>query len=221
MNKFITKSVISAAVATFVVVSSTQSFAQDEYYAKVSITNVTKGQIMSPPVLVSHNHLFSLFELGKPASSELAAIAEDAVATPLVDKLGSNPDVFAVAVGEGVILPGMTNTYEIKLENDARFLSLVGMLVTTNDTFYSIRTKVPVKRSITRRSPGYDAGTEANNELCGYIPGPPCGNALVRTTDSEGFVYIGNGIHGIGDLPAPMFDWNNPVAIIKITPIHQ
>ena len=24
--------------------------------------------------------------------------------------------------------------------------------------------------------PAYDAGTEVNNELCEFIPGPPCGN---------------------------------------------
>ena len=31
-------------------------------------------------------------------------------------------------------------------------------------------------------STAWDAGTEFNNELCGFIPGPPCGNPLIRDT---------------------------------------
>jgi hypothetical protein len=32
----------------------------------------------------------------------------------------------------------------------------------------------------------------------------------------EGYVYIGNGIHGNGDLDSAASDWNNPVAWVQV-----
>ena len=40
----------------------------------------------------------------------------------------------------------------------------------------------------------------------------------VDRTDAQGNIYVGNGINGIGDLPAASYDWNNPVAQIVIQP---
>ena len=46
---------------------------------EVSITNVTRGQILSPPVVYTHNeNMAPLWTLGSPASKELAGVAEDA-----------------------------------------------------------------------------------------------------------------------------------------------
>ncbi|MCP4627797.1 MAG: hypothetical protein GY850_30405 [bacterium] len=64
----------------------------------------------------------------------------------------------------------------------------------------------------------YDAGTEFNSENCAYIPG--CGGGGVHDpADAEGYVYIHNGIHGIGGIngldPAE-YDWRNPVATIRV-----
>lgn len=42
----------------------------------VTITNVTGGQIITPPVLFSHSKDFHLFKLGMKASNELATQAE-------------------------------------------------------------------------------------------------------------------------------------------------
>jgi hypothetical protein len=37
-----------------------------------------------------------------------------------------------------------------------------------------------------------------------------------RAPGGEGFVRISEGIHGVGDLPANLWDWRNPVAKITI-----
>ena len=62
------------------VLTSALSFADGGRYKKkyeIIITNLTRGQIFSPPIVISHNRGFRLFELGEEASEELAALAED------------------------------------------------------------------------------------------------------------------------------------------------
>ena len=72
--------------------------------------------------------------------------------------------------------------------------------------------------SQSHESPAYDSGSEANNELCAFIPGPPCNNPLIRATaGAEGFVHVHAGIHGIGTLDPAIHDWRNGVARIRIT----
>jgi hypothetical protein len=49
------------------------------------------------------------------------------------------------------------------------------------------------------------------------VPGPPCGAGPVHDpAPAEGFVHVGNGIRGIGGVPAEVYDWSNPVARIVI-----
>ena len=65
--------------------------------------------------------------------------------------------------------------------------------------------------------PGYDAGSEPNDELCASIPDPPCGGeGGSPNAGGEGFAHVQAGIHGIGDLSAADYDWRNPVATIKV-----
>lgn len=183
----------------------------------VTIYNLTKGQIISPPVVAAHDPSVTIFSVGSPASDELAALAEDAAADDLVALLlgaGAN-----VAQGSGVILPGGHATIRIEVSGDNRVLSAVGMLVTTNDAFFGLNSQRLRNRSRTTRVPAYDAGSEVNNEDCGFIPGPPCGNAGVRDTEgAEGFVHIHNGVHGIAEegLVPSRDDWRNPVAQITV-----
>ncbi len=118
------------------------------------------------------------------------------------------------------MLPGMSASVTVTNDKKHRFLSLATMLVTTNDAFAALN-GVPLPRSSSAFfAVAYDAGSEANNENCASIPGPPCGNPNVRDTgEAEGYVHIHAGIHGIGDLdpldPA-VHDWRNPVAKVTI-----
>ena len=65
------KSILGLAFASLV--SATQAMSADY---DVTITNVTSGSIFTPIYVISHKPGIKLFELGHPASSELAAIAE-------------------------------------------------------------------------------------------------------------------------------------------------
>ena len=183
----------------------------------VTIYNLTKGQIISPPVVAAHDPSVAIFRVGDPPSDELAALAEDADAVGLVALLQSvGADV---AQGGDVIPPGGHATIRIEVSKGNRVLSAVGMLVTTNDAFFGLNSQRLRRRSQTTRVPAYDAGSEANNESCDFIPGPPCGKAGVRDTeDAEGFVHIHNGVHGITEegLVPSRDDWRNPVAQITV-----
>ena len=193
---------------------------------EVTITNLTRGQIISPPIVISHDENFRLFTLGEPASHELYPLAEDGDTVPLTDHIKTLPSVFDYAVaaplvGPSPLFPGESVTYEIGTRGRARFISAAGMLVTTNDAFFAIQgIRVPKKGETVVDAAAYDAGSEANSEDCDFIPGPPCGNGGFRDTgDAEGYVHIHAGIHGIDidDMVIPaMHDWRNPVAKITI-----
>jgi len=133
----------------------------------------------------------------------------------------------------GPLLPGHSVTVMVSAENGARHVSVASMMLPTNDGFIGLNgVKAPKKGTATYFSPGYDAGTEENDELCANIPGPQCGGAgpspiLVPGTENnpgdEGYVHIHRGTQGIGDLSivepdsADIYDWRNPVARITIT----
>ena len=75
--------------------------------------------------------------------------------------------------------------------------------------------KLPNKHRSTL-APGYDGGSEINDELCANIPGPHCGGAAFSDDDGEGYVHIHPGIFGVGDLQASEHDWKNPIAKITV-----
>lgn len=213
-----------AAIAVIILVVSAFSatgtaFAKDKStHYKVTITNITREQIISPPILISHNRDFHLFKLGEPAPPGLDALAEDGDTEPLERYLDSLGSVYDYNVAGGVIMPGKSVTIEIKTKWGFRYLSAAGMLVITNDAFFAMRSVYARswKNTVTDVR-AYDSGTEVNSEDCAFIPGPPCGSGGVRDTDgAEGYVYTHSGIHGIGSLDSDVYDWNNPVATVMI-----
>lgn len=216
-------------VAAAAALGSATALADNKSRVEVTITNLTRGQIISPVVVASHNARFEpLFQLGSPASAELAYVAEDAILMPLIDALSADRDVHDVQTvfGESdVIMPGESASVVVEVKGRFQRLSMAGMLVTTNDAFFALRSvRVPSDGTSIHYSPAYDAGSEANTEDCAFIPGPPCGNAKVRdTAGAEGYVHIHAGIHGVPDvdgvrdLDPSMHDWRNPVAEIAVT----
>ncbi|MBI5197793.1 MAG: spondin domain-containing protein [Nitrospirae bacterium] len=197
---------------------STTAYADSGKRYAVTFTNLTQGQVITPPVLIVHNDGFYLFTLGSPAVPELAALAEDGVTAPLVNLAGSMPSVANVLVSSGPLLPGSSVTLEFASDRQFSQITAAGMLATSNDAFFAIRNiPLPEHGFETIYAAAYDAGSEGNSESCEFIPGPPCGHAGMRDTGSaEGYVYVHSGIHGMGDLLPSMFDWNNPVVEITI-----
>jgi len=192
---------------------------------EITITNLTRGQIFSPPIVITHNRGFELFTLGDAASPELAAMAEEGDTTQLIDLLDEHPG-YNYAVSDGPVFPGETAVIEVTAAREALLVSMAGMLVTTNDGFFAARDLwLPFRGKRIVEADAYDAGTEQNSEDCAFIPGPPCGSHNAHDpADAEGYVHIHAGIHGIGpDLemvdPA-MHDWRNPVARITVRRVY-
>ena len=185
---------------------------------EVTVTNASATQIMSPPVVLVHRQKMNLFQVGQPASPGIRGIAEDANPEPLFDMVGAGDNVVARGMGDGVILPGQTATIQILIPRGARYISWVAMYVSTNDGFVG-QADVRLRRRVqSGTSPVYDAGTEENNELCAFIPGPPCGNGGVHAEDgAEGVITIHRGVHGVGDLDPHLTDWRNPGAYARIS----
>ncbi len=191
---------------------------------EVTVTNLTRGQQFTPILVASHKPGVGLFTLGEAASPELATLAEEGSTGPLASVLLSNPAVRDVATAAGLLNPGQS--VMIPVETGAGFdhLSVAAMLIPTNDAFFALNGVEGPRGShvLTLYSPGYDAGSERNDELCASIPGPnftECGGpggGGQPAGGEEGFVHIHAGIHGIGDLVAADRDWRNPVAQIVI-----
>lgn len=189
---------------------------------EVSITNATANHVFTPTFLVTHSRKFSLFKVGEVASNGLVIQAETGSPANIIAETQGLPGVYDTVMG-GFIHGGETVSFVITAPKRAR-LSLTAMLATTNDSFVALNSVKLPKKSVTYYANIYDAGSEENNELCAFIPGPPCaedsGNARA-TEGSEGFITIANGVQGGADLSAQDLDWNNPGATITITRIHD
>lgn len=167
-----------------------------------------------------HREPLALGELVQDIVGEYR-LAEDADSAALLALLGAEPEVNDVAIAGDVVLPGGSQTVQVEFVPGANVLTTLGMLVTTNDSFFSATGRV-AGRSVTFNAPAYDAGSEANTQECDHIPGPPCDNPFVRVTDgAEGFIYISSGVRAAGDLDVALHDWRNPVARISVTRVVE
>jgi hypothetical protein len=191
---------------------------------KVTVTNLTKGQVFSPFIVASRTKgMVPLFELGSPASEELAALAEDGLTGPLQTLFEGDPHVKDVQIAGGPIGPGGSASVVVSAHGRFRHVTLAAMAVTTNDAFLALNgVHAPLFGARMYFSPAYDAGSEKNSEKCMYIPGPPCDNPESHDPlEAEGYVHIHPGIHGIGDLKPEEHDWRNPIAKITIRRIRH
>ncbi|GAO37287.1 hypothetical protein SCT_2706 [Sulfuricella sp. T08] len=222
MNKPILSTLV-AAIALSATLASTATYADEggmRHYA-VTITNITRGQILAPAAVIAHNDNYKLFNLGGAASPELAMLAEEGSAAALVSMASSMPSVSRTSVGSGIIMPGASQTIEIEASGRFPEISVAAMLVSTNDGFMAVRGVIAPRRGeVIVGAEAYDAGSEANSESCAFIPGPPCGSHVHDSSPAEGYVHIHAGIHGIGGLTPAMHDWRGAVAQIEIKRIN-
>lgn len=184
---------------------------------RVTITNITRGQIFSPSIAIGHGPGASVFTLGQSASAGLALLAEDGDPSMLAAMMAGNPAVTDVVTSNGPVMPG--HSVEILVAaKQADTISVAGMLVSTNDAFFAIRAlPTPSHGEVVVLARAYDSGTEANSEDCAFIPGPPCGmGGSHDPAPAEGYVHIHAGVHGGMSLDAAEFDWRGEVAEIRV-----
>ncbi|MGB5640171.1 MAG: spondin domain-containing protein, partial [Sedimenticolaceae bacterium] len=118
----------TALTYTGVVSADTTYYGAHTY--EVTITNITPGQTFTPILAVTHKASFRVFELGNPASPELAALAESGDVTPLSDLLDGVPrQVLDQAAGTGLLGPGESVILTIRGNRRFNHLSLAAMLI--------------------------------------------------------------------------------------------
>jgi hypothetical protein len=190
---------------------------------RVTISNLTPpgpggpgSQPLSPPLFAVHSKRADVWSVGDIASNGVAAIAEDANNEPLQSALEELPEVGSAFTGAGGPIPsGGSATYTVSTHGRFNRLSLVTMLVNTNDAFTGLDAFRLHGRHSSLSTVAYDAGSERNNERRAFIPGPCCGNPFVR--DPEGaLISKHEGITGRGDLDPHLYDWTGDVARIDI-----
>lgn len=213
----------------------------------VSVKNLTNGIYFTPLLVTAHDKNTHLFEVGLPASQALQAMAEGGNISSLSGMVGGADRDTVENPAEGLLAPGgiVSNIVLNPSQPANRYLSVVAMMLPTNDGFVGLDS-LPIPRATgTYRYYlfGYDAGTEANDELItgGGDPGVPgipaapggdggFGGTGVATGDANNKVHIHRGVigdndpeGGISDLDNTIHRWLNPVAevVIKVNRRHH
>lgn len=209
---------VFVAILTMSGLLTTTAFADEGSY-KVTITNLTRGTVFTPALVVSHRKGLSIFTEGEAASDELAQLAEGGATGPLQAALVATGKVHGSGTS-GLIFPGTSVSVTVAMDDHARLISFASMMLPTNDGFIGANgIRAPKKKGKEKvvYIVGRDAGSEQNDESCLNIPGPHCGGEGYNTAGGEGYVHIHAGLHGAGDLSVAAYDWRNPVAKVTIT----
>ena len=196
---------------------------------EVTVTNATKGIYFTPILAAAHDSSLFMFRTGETASAELESMAEGGDISGLSGVIANAGGVVVENPASGILNPGDSTTFDIDT-GDLAYLSLGAMLLPTNDGFVGLDSwKIPTQAGTYKATlNGYDAGTEANDELAGSMPNPPfitfgAGGTGVETAVSNDKVHIHPGNIGDSDLAGGISDldnishrWLNPVASITI-----
>jgi hypothetical protein len=229
-----TKKTLTALATSVSLLISANSLA-DNRKIGVEITNLTNAIYFTPLLVAAHNHNTHLFELSAPASSNLQAMAEGGNIDGLITDLETAGGEYVTNPASGLLAPGASAEAVIdRPSKKNRFLSIVGMLLPTNDGFVGLDgLRIPKRKgTYTYYLHGYDAGTEANDEIITGggapntpgVPADPGANAGSGGTATVGpdhnqTVHLHRGIigdndplGGASDLDARVHTWQGPVA---------
>ncbi|MEM7341135.1 MAG: spondin domain-containing protein, partial [Actinomycetota bacterium] len=154
--------------------------AQPSAYS-VTVENLTEGQYFTPVNFAAHSQAADVFSLGKPASPGVEAVAERGGVEILEAELAAAIDDKGLGVSgvgdgpAGPIGPGQTRSFEFT--TDQNRLSIVSMIICTNDGFAGLDSRRLPGAGSTRTYylRAFDAGTELNTELrADIVPAPFC-----------------------------------------------
>lgn len=179
MNNYLTLPVLGIIPALLLACGGSDSANINTNHYTVTITNTTHNQPLSPPAVLIFDGATKAWNIGLEASHGLEVLAESGSPTDFVEE-ANNSEVSAT--GTDIITPGDSAVFELEVDKtNALTLTLVTMLVNTNDAFTGITSwnigHLKVGDRLQTLAPVYDAGTEFNDELAAYIPGPAGGGA--------------------------------------------
>ncbi len=195
----------------------------------ITITNATKGIYFTPLIVAAHGSNLVMFRTGEVASAELESMAEGGDISGLSSLIGNAGGTVVENPAQGPLAPGEIVDFSMDT-GDHQYLSLSAMLLPTNDGFVGLDSwEIPTEAGTYRATlNGYDAGSEANDELATSMPNPPfltlrSGGTGVETTVTNDKVHIHPGnigddnvAGGISDVDNNLHRWLNPVATITI-----
>ena len=145
------------------------------YELTITFSNLTAGQPLSPLSVIAFDEI-PPWKFGETASVGLEMIAESGANEEYL----SDENALASVSAEGGIGPGETTSVTLLVDaQDVLNLSFAAMLGNTNDAFTGLSSvdvsTLEVGSSISRTTPVYDAGMEANTETADTVPGPAAG----------------------------------------------
>ena len=166
-----------------------------EYRYSVTVTNLTYAQPLSPLGVVLHTDS-KMWMVGETASSALEKLAEGGDNSDFI----ADTNALAANSGDGAVLPGSASTVVVSTtDRTATFFTAATMLVNTNDAFSGL-TGVDISAMAIDDVKSwnlnvYDAGTEANSEAMGTVPGPADGGTgFDAARDDVDFVALHSGV---------------------------
>lgn len=204
----------------------------------VNVTNLSHGNHFTPLLISAHDASTHLFQAGSAASTNLRAMAECGDTSGLLTDLGGVDADTIDNPAAGLLAPGASTS--TMLMTSATHLSIVGMILPTNDAFVGMDAMmIPTTAgTYTYYINAYDAGTEANDEL---LPGTSCAVGVagipaapgmdggvngtgVAMSDTNTMVHVHRGVlgdtdaaGGKSDLDSTVHRWQNPIAKVVIT----
>ena len=192
----------------------------------VKITNLTRGISFAPLLIVVHTQNNQPFTVGQKSSYEMQVMAEKGDISELVLRTGNSAQ-FHSNPANGMLGAGKTTGGSIRyIKETNTHLSIVGMMLPTNDAFVGLESiKIPQEvGTYIYYAKAYDAGTEANDELTSSIPNLATGrDGSGFAVATEGFIHIHRGIvgdtnahGGKSDLDSTRHRWLNPVARVEV-----
>ncbi len=207
----------------------------------IEITNLSHGIYFTPLLVSAHNSEMHLFQVGENASMELQAMAEGGDISGLVSMTDAAGALNVENPASGLLAPGASVSLSDWDTENQDVLSLVAMLLPTNDGFVGLDAW-PIPSAAGRYTlylQGYDAGTEANDEVLngdtGGMPGMPgfpanpganggTGGSGVTSTEENTTVHVHRGnlgdtdaTGGVSDIDSRIHRWLNPIAKVVVT----
>ena len=195
------------------------AYASDcNHHFKVTVTNLTKGQVLTPPVLAIHSPMTKILSLGRPVSRGFASLATDGLTKDFEKELEQKKGVVRFKVGQTPILPGQSLEISIKATNPKYKLAVFSMLARTNDAVLWLEGLALDKK--TYLAAAFDAGVEFNSERCADIPAPPCNGRLKGELDTVSFLRPHEGLlfPYLGSLKRERDAFASKVAKVEIKP---
>ncbi|WP_049722661.1 spondin domain-containing protein [Gilvimarinus polysaccharolyticus] len=203
----------------------------------VKVTNITRGQPLSPLAAMIFNGEYQMPQIGEPASVALEVLAESGDNSQWLQAAMVDEHVYMSTSAEGgPLLPGASTTVMLEVDPGAEvpadmYLGLVSMLANTNDGITMLDAtdlaQLQVDESASWTTLSYDTGTELNSESADTIIGPAAAGGLQEGFNAvrddivdelrlhSGVISYDDGLMGSALSEAQRFD--NPVMRVDIT----